>query len=56
MGLVASVGGGGGAVCALISDGDAPSSLELTIRADGDVVDWYDPSPPGIVLQGGNET
>ena len=55
-GLVASVGGGGDAVCVVLSDGDAPSSSELTIRADGDAVDWYAPSPPGIVLQGGNET
>ena len=42
-GLVASVGGGGGNVCVLLSDGDAPSSLELTVRADGDVVYWYTP-------------
>ena len=42
-GLVASVGGGGGAVCVSLSEGDAPSSPELTIRADGYAVDWYAP-------------
>ena len=52
-GLVASVGGGGGAVCVSISDGDAPSSPELTVGADRDAVDWYAPPPPGIILRGG---
>ena len=42
-GLVASVGGGGGAVYVLLSDGDTPSYPELTFRADGDAVDWYSP-------------
>ena len=51
MGRVASVGGGGGAVCVLLSNGDAPSSPELTVRADRDAVDWYAHPPPGIVLQ-----
>ena len=55
-GLVASVEGGGGAVCVLLSDGDATSSSELTVGAYRDAVDWYAPSPPGIVLQGGNDT
>ena len=55
-GLVASVGGGGGAVCVLLSEGDASSSPELTVGADGDAVDWYAPYPPVIVFQGGNET
>ena len=40
-GLVASVGVGGGAVCVSLAEGDAPSSLELSVRADGDAVDWY---------------
>ena len=40
-GLVAYVRGGGGAVCVLLSNGDAPSSSELTVGADGDAVDWY---------------
>ena len=39
MGLVASVGGGGGAVCVSLSDGDALLSPELTVGADGDAVD-----------------
>ena len=43
MGLVVSVGGGGGAVCVLLAEGDAPSSPELTVGADGDTVDWYAP-------------
>ena len=43
MGLVASVGGDRGAVCVSLSDGDAPSSPELTVGADGDAVDWYAP-------------
>ena len=42
-GLVASVGGGGGAVCVSLAKGDAQSSPELTVGADGDVVDWYAP-------------
>ena len=42
-GLVAYVGGGEGAVCVLLSKGDAPLSLELTAGADGDAVDWYAP-------------
>ena len=42
-GLVASVGGGGGAVCVSLAEGDAPSSPELTVGADGDAVDWYAP-------------
>ena len=42
-GLVASVGGGRGAICESLSDGDAPSSPELTVGADGDAVDWYAP-------------
>ena len=49
-------GGGGGTVCVSLSDGDAPSAPELTVGDDVDAVDWYAPSPPGIVLQGGNET
>ena len=32
-------GGGGGAVCVCLSDGDAPSSPELTSGEDGDAVD-----------------
>ena len=52
-GLVASVGGGGGAVCVLLSDGDTPLSPELTVRANGYVVNWYALSPPRIVLQRG---
>ena len=51
--MVASGGGGGGAICVVLSDGDAPLSPELTIGANGDAVDWYAPSPPVIVLQGG---
>ena len=43
MGMVASVGGGGGAVCVSLVEGDAPSSPELTVGADRDVVDWYAP-------------
>ena len=42
-GLVASVKGGGGTVCVSLSDGDAPSSPELTVGDDGDAVDWYAP-------------
>ena len=42
-GLVASVGVGGGAVCVSLAKGDAPSSPELTVGADGDAVDWYAP-------------
>ena len=42
-GLVASVGGGRGAVCVSLSDGDAPLSLELTVGANRDAVDWYAP-------------
>ena len=42
-GLVASVGGGGGAVCASLAKGDALSSPESTVRADGDAVEWYAP-------------
>ena len=52
-GIVVSVGGGMGAVCVSLSDGDAPSSPELTVGADGDAVDWTPPPPPGIVLRGG---
>ena len=33
-GLVAYVGGGGGAVCVSLAEGDAPSSPELTVGAD----------------------
>ena len=40
MGLVASVGGGVGAVCVLLSDGDALLSLELIVGSNRDVVDW----------------
>ena len=40
-GLVAFVGGGGGAVCVSLVEGDAPSSPELTVGDDGDAVDWY---------------
>ena len=54
-GLVASVGGGGGTVCVLLSDGDALSSPELTAGANGDAVDWYAHPPPGIVLQRGDK-
>ena len=42
-GLVASVGGGGGAVCVSLAEGDALSSPELTAWADGDAVYWYAP-------------
>ena len=42
-GLVASVGGGGGAVCVSLAEGDALLSPELTVRANGDAVEWYDP-------------
>ena len=56
MGLIASMGGGRVAVCGVLSDCDAPSSPELTVGADGDAVDRYVSSPPGIVRQGGNET
>ena len=52
-GLVASVGGGGGDVCVSLSHVDAPSSPELTVGANGDAVEWYAPTPPGIVLRGG---
>ena len=38
-GLVVSVGGGGGAVCVSLAEGDALSSPELTVGADGDAVD-----------------
>ena len=41
MGLVASVGDGRGAICVSLSNGDAPSSPELTVGDDGDAVDWY---------------
>ena len=37
----------------LLSDDDAPSSLELTVGADGDAVDWYDPPPPWNSPSGG---
>ena len=43
MGLVVSVGGGGGAVCVSLAGGDDPSSQESTVRSDGDVVYWYAP-------------
>ena len=33
-------GGGVVAVCVSLSNGDAPLSPELTVRADGDAVDW----------------
>ena len=39
-GLVASVGGGGFAVCDTLAKGDTPSSPELTVGADRDAVDW----------------
>ena len=42
-GLVAYVGGGGFAVCGLLTEGDTPSSPELTVGADGDAVDWNAP-------------
>ena len=42
-GMVAPVGGGGGAVCVSLAKGDAPLSPELTFGADGDAVDWYAP-------------
>ena len=42
-GLVASVGGGGGAVCVLLSNGDALLSPEITVGADVDAVDRYAP-------------
>ena len=42
-GLVASVGGGGFAVCGSLAKGDAPSSPELTVGANVDVVDWNTP-------------
>ena len=42
-GLVASVGGGGGAVCVSLAGGDAPSSPELTVGDNGDAVDRYAP-------------
>ena len=51
-GLVASVGGGVVAVYVSLSDGDAPSSPELTVGSNGDAVDWM-PPPPGIVLRKG---
>ena len=54
-GLVSSIGGGGGAVCVSLFNGDAPLSPELTVGADGDAVDWYAPPPPGIVLHMGDE-
>ena len=38
--MVASVGGGGVAVCGSLAEGDAPSSPELTAGADRDAVDW----------------
>ena len=43
MGLVASVGGGGAPSVYRLPKGDAPSSPELTVGADGDAVDWYAP-------------
>ena len=45
------MGGDGGAVCVSLSDVDALLSPELTVRPDGDAVDWYARPPPGIVLQ-----
>ena len=42
-GLVASVRGGGGAVCVLLAEGDAPLSPELTVGNARDSVDRYDP-------------
>ena len=38
--LIASVRGGGFALCDTLAEGDAPSSLELTVGADRDAVDW----------------
>ena len=40
IGMVGSVGGGGFAVCDTLAEGDALSSPELTVRADGYAVDW----------------
>ena len=54
-GLVASVGGGGGAVRLSLSDGDAPLSPELTVGANEDAVDWYTSPPPRIVHQRGDK-
>ena len=38
--MVASVGGGWFAVCDTLAEGDAPSSPELTVGANGYAVDW----------------
>ena len=46
IGMVASVGGGGFAVCDTLVEGDAPSSPELTVGADGYAVDWN--APQGV--------
>ena len=51
-GLVASVGGGGFAVCGSLAEGDTPSSSELTVGADGDAVGW---NAPRIVTNGPRE-
>ena len=54
-GMVASVGGGVGAGCVSLSNGDALLSPELTIDADGDVVDWT-LLPPLEKSSGGGRT
>ena len=46
-------GGGVGAVCVSLSDGDALLSPELIVGSNRDVVDWTFLPPPGIVLRGG---
>ena len=51
-GLVASVGGGGGAPCVSLVEGDPPSSPELTVGADGDAVDWYAPRSVTYIVAG----
>ena len=37
----------------MLAEGDAPSSPELTVGADGDVVDWNAPRGVTYVRRGG---
>ena len=52
-GLVATVGGGGFAVCGSLAEGEAPSSPEVTVGADGDTVDWNAPRSVTYGRRGG---
>ena len=54
-GLVASMGRGVVAVCVSLSEGNAPLSPELTVGANGDVVDWT-LLPPLEYSSGGGRT